>query len=243
MDIPALTPGNSRRQVAVSIYADIDGFTAYVADNIEENAENVVRVLHVLRAELERVLTTEFKGRRIRFIGDCVHGLICEGTAATTEVQDTISEATRLAGAFRSSFDLAIEKLEKKKYFSGKMGLAIGFDYGPMTVTRLGVKGSRVRCSVSRGVLSSEDEQVRCDGTETAIGRSAYDEASGAVKKVFGSKRKVANFDYLEATEALADSGDKAANSARAIGTVATTPAIARAQEQIVRPYCGVKRA
>ena len=50
MDIPALTPGNSRRQEAVSIYADIDGFTAYVADNIEENAENVVRVLHVLRA-------------------------------------------------------------------------------------------------------------------------------------------------------------------------------------------------
>lgn len=83
MDIPSLTPGNSRRQEAVSIYADIDGFTAYVADNINQNAENVVRVLHVLRAELERVLTTEFKGRRIRFIGDCVHGLICEGTAAT----------------------------------------------------------------------------------------------------------------------------------------------------------------
>ncbi len=243
MDIPALTPGNSRRQEAVSIYADIDGFTAYVADNIENNAENVVRVLHVLRAELERVLTTEFKGRRIRFIGDCIHGLICEGTAATTEVQDTISEATRLAGAFRSSFDLSIEKLEKKKYFSGKMGLAIGFDYGPMTVTRLGLKGSRVRCSVSRGVLSSEDEQVRCKGTETAIGQSAYDEASDAVKKVFGNKRIVANLDYFEATEALADNGDKAANSARSAGTVAGTPAIAKAQEQVVRPYCRVKGA
>ena len=123
------------------------------------------------------------------------------------------------------------------------MGLAIGFDYGPMTVTRLGTKGSRVRCSVSRGVFSSEDEQVRCDGTETAIGQSAYDEASDAVKKAFGSKRIVANFDYLEATEALADSGDKAAKSARSIGTVAATPAIARAQEQVVRPYCGVKGA
>lgn len=243
MDIPALTPGNSRRQEAVSIYADIDGFTAYVANSIDQNPENVVRVLHVLRAELERVLSAEFKGRRIRFIGDCVHGLICEGTAATTEVQETISEATRLAGALRSSFDLVIEKLEKKKYFSGKLGLAIGFDYGPMTVTRLGVKGSRVRCSVSRGVLSSENEQIRCNGTETAIGQSAYDKASDAVRQVFGSKRIVANFDYLEATEALADSGDKAAKSARLAGTAAITPAIVRAQEQAVRPYCGVKRA
>lgn len=112
-----------------------------------------------------------------------------------------------------------------------------------MTVTRLGVKGSRVRCSVSRGVLSSENEQVRCNGTETAIGQSAYDEASEAVKKVFGSKRMVTNLDYFEATEALADSGDKAANSARSAGTVASTPAIAKAQEQVIRPYSLIKGA
>nr|WP_255697606.1 adenylate/guanylate cyclase domain-containing protein [Pseudacidovorax sp. NFM-22] len=243
MDIASLTPANSRRQEAVSIYADIDGFTKYVAENIEANAENVVRVLHVLRAELERVLTTEFKGRRIRFIGDCIHGLICEGTAAATAVHDTISEATRLAGAFRSSFDLAIEKLEKENYFSGTLGLAVGFDYGPMTVTRLGVKGSRVRCSVSRGVLASEAEQVRCNGTETAIGKNAYNEASTAVRKLFGSTRKIANFDYLEATEALADEGEKSAGVARSVGLVVSTPAIAKAQEQVVRPYCESRRA
>ena len=243
MDIASLTPGNSRRQEAVSIYADIDGFTAYVADNIESNAEDVVRVLHVLRAELERVLTTEFEGRRVRFIGDCVHGLICEGTAAITDIQETISEATRLAGGFRSSFDLALELLKEKGYFSGELGLAIGFEYGPMTVTRLGIKGTRVRCSVSRGVLASEDEQVRCNGSETAIGQSAYDEASDPVKKIFGSKRKAANLDYLEVTEALADSGDKSASSARALGTPARTPAIARAQEKVVRPYCGTTEA
>mgnify|MGYP000729955513 FL=1 len=112
-----------------------------------------------------------------------------------------------------------------------------------MTVTRLGVKGTRVRCSVSRGVLASEDEQVRCNGSETAIGQSAYDEASDPVKKIFGSKRKAANLDYLEVTEALADSGDKSASSARALGTPARTPAIARAQEKVVRPYCGTTEA
>ena len=34
LNISVLTPKNSRRQEAVSIYADIDGFTAYVAKHI-----------------------------------------------------------------------------------------------------------------------------------------------------------------------------------------------------------------
>lgn len=50
MDITALTPGNSRRQEAVSVYADIDGFTAFVGNHIEDDAEDVVRVFHVIRA-------------------------------------------------------------------------------------------------------------------------------------------------------------------------------------------------
>ena len=50
------------------------------------------------------------------------------------------------------------------------LGLQIGFEYGPMNVTRLGMKGELVRCSVSRGVLTAEKEQGRCRGNETAIG-------------------------------------------------------------------------
>ncbi|OLL29338.1 hypothetical protein BTH42_22885 [Burkholderia sp. SRS-W-2-2016] len=30
------------------------------------------------------------KGRRVRFIGDCIHGLICEGTAQTTDEIATV---------------------------------------------------------------------------------------------------------------------------------------------------------
>ena len=51
LDISVLTPKNSRRQEAVSIYADIDGFTAYVAKHIDSNPEDVVRTLHVIRAD------------------------------------------------------------------------------------------------------------------------------------------------------------------------------------------------
>lgn len=53
-----------------------------------------------------------------------------------------------------------------------------------MTVTRLGMQGDRLRCSVSRGVLASEAEQCRYSGTESAIGQSAYDGGTSALRKL-----------------------------------------------------------
>ena len=236
MEIASLTPANSKRQEMISLYADIDGFTAYVAKHIDDNAEDIVRTLHVLRAELERVVTADFKGRRVRFIGDCVHSLSCDGTAYTTNEEASVSESTRLAGALRSSFTLGIDRLRAKGYKTGDLGLAIGFDFGPIAITRLGKKGDRIRCTVGRKVLESESRQCDCLGTETAIGQAAYDAGSDAVKKLFGQKRKVANMDYVEAIEALADNGDESAKQARAEVYVGA-PAIIRADLREVRPH------
>ncbi|CAN7145581.1 transcriptional regulator [Paraburkholderia hospita] len=236
IDIVKLTPKNSRRQESISIYADIDGFTRYVSDHIDDNTGDVVRVLHVVRAELERVLTSDFKGRRVRFIGDCIHGLICEGTAQTTDEKATVGNATLLAGALRSSFDLALEKLIDAGYETGNLGLSIGFEYGPMTLTRLGIHGDRVRCSVSRGVLASEAQQMRCNGVETALGLEAYEVASDAVRKLFGSTRKRKNLDYNEAVEALADKGDDTGEAAKR-AAYTSTPAAPRPAERSVRPH------
>jgi class 3 adenylate cyclase len=95
---------------AVSVYADIDGFTKFVAEHIGQNAEHVVKCFHVIRSELDRTLSSDFDGRRIRFIGDCIHGLLMEGTAYSTDKEETVSTATLCAAALRSSFNLAIER-------------------------------------------------------------------------------------------------------------------------------------
>ncbi|WP_241974765.1 adenylate/guanylate cyclase domain-containing protein [Paraburkholderia sp. BL17N1] len=210
MDIPSLTPANSRRQEAISIYADIDGFTNYVNRHIDDRPEDVVKALHVIRAELERVLTSDFDGRRIRFIGDCIHGLLCEGTAQTTDIEETIRSGTLCAGALRSSFDLALEKLGDNGVDTEGLGLAIGFEYGFMAVSRLGIKGGRVRCAVSRGVLASEREQMGCTGVQTAIGQAAYDNAPDEIKKLFGSNRKKSDLDYDAANAGQAEQTQKA---------------------------------
>lgn len=237
MDIAALTPGNSRRQEAISLYADLDGFTSYVDRHIDDSAEDVVRALHVIRSEMDCVLSADFDGRRIRFIGDCVHGLMCEGTAHTTDESASVSDATLCVGALRSSFKVALEKLSHAGVDTDGLGLQIGFDLGQIATTRLGMQGDRVRCSVGRAVRSSEREQMRCGDAETAIGRAAYDAGTEAVRKLFGTSRKIADLDYNEAVEALADEGDESARASKAEAFVGAAPAVIRSSTVEVKPH------
>lgn len=237
LDISALTPGNSRRFEGVSTYADLDNFTRYVSDNIGDDPEDVVRVLHVLRAELDRVMMSDFEGHKIRFIGDCLHGLSFDGTSRTTDDEASISDAVLCAGALRSSFNLAIEMLTDEGIDIATLGLQIGLEFGPMALTRLGMQGDRLRCAVSRGVLRSEEEQSRCGERETAIGPKAYDAGTQAVRDLFGVGRKIKDLDYDTAVDALAEEGDTTAKAARGAAFVAAAPAVARAAQTSVKPY------
>lgn len=236
MDIASLTPANSRRQELISLYADLDGFTAYVDRNIDNNAEDVVRVLHVLRSELDHVLSADFEGRRVRFIGDCLHGLMCEGTAHATDEGASVSDATLCSGALHSSVQLALEKLGDQGIDTEGLGLQVGFELGPVTTTRLGAHGDRVRCSLGRSVRKSESEQGRCAGGETALGSLAYGAASEAVRTLFGSRRR-ANFDYNEAVESLSDEGDETARAAKSANFIGASPAIIKSATVAIKPH------
>lgn len=216
LDFETLSPQNSRRQNAISLYADLDGFTAFIAAHVadDDGAKDVVRVLHVLRSEMDAVLHADFRGRKVRFVGDCIHGVIVEGTAQTTDEEDSLRTAVLCSGALRSSFELALETLEAEGLAVDGLGLAIGFEFGPIALTRLGIKGGMVRCAVGRGVLASEREQQRCSGSETAIGRVAYDGAT-LPATLFGASRKRGGLDYDAAVAALKDADARVAKAAR----------------------------
>lgn len=230
LEFDDLSPKNSRRQDAASVYADLDKFTAYVGSNIatDDQAKHVVRALHVFRSELDAVLHEDFKGRKVRFIGDCVHGLLVEGTAQTTDAEETISNMTLCASAMRSSFKIALERL-KANGTTADLGLAIGFEYGPMNATRLGIKGGLVRCSVSRGVIASEDEQRDCSGRQTKIGTIAYGDASDAVKAIFGDTRIATDLTYDRAVDEMSAKHDKVARAIKAAASSLLQPTSAAA--------------
>lgn len=229
LDLEKLTPGNSRRQESTSIYADIDNFTRYVADRIDDDDEaaDVVRTLHVLRGELDSVLYDDFAGKKIRFIGDCIHGVLIEGTALTTDDSETAKNALLCAAAMRSSFNLAMAELEAEGVDAGDLGLAIGLEHGITSVTRLGIKGERTRCCISRSVLASEDEQLRCGGRQTAIGPELYEYAPAALQTLFGTARRRSDFDYAAAQEALTPKAN--AQKSSSAGSILLKPATATA--------------
>ena len=99
------------------------------------------------------------------------------------------------------------------------------------------MKGSLLRCATGRAVLTSEDEQRRCDGMETAIGPSAYKAGSDAVRKLFADGRKTASLDYAAAVDELAASGDRVAKAVQVEHYAAAAPAIVPELAQPFRPH------
>lgn len=186
-------PSKAIRMELASLFADVDGFTAYIDTAIAAGTiAQAVANLHVLRAEMGAVIRDDFGGRKVRYIGDCIHGLVAEGTRFDTNPTKTMKTAVEAAAGLRSSFDLCRDMLTG---IDG-LGLAIGIDYGATPICRLGLGGeASVRAAASRATCVSEAEQRRCTGNETALGENAYRQSPANVREAFGTERVLQNFD------------------------------------------------
>ncbi len=202
IDFRELSPSKSIRMPLASIFADLDGFTSYVDRSISlGNIAEMVANLHVIRGELAACLKEDFSGRKIRFIGDCLHGLVAEGTRHNTDEAETARTAVRTAAGLRSSFELCQRHLVGVQ----ELGLAIGVELGATPITRLGIRGDRsVRCAASATVSASEGLQSECRGNETALGPRALAAAPYSIKKLFGGNGKAAGLDFEAVEEHMA---------------------------------------
>lgn len=190
-----LMPSNSVRMTMVSVFGDLDGYTKYVDGAMSDFGRlgNAVRNLHVIRGEMANVVHDDFEGRKVRFIGDCIHGILSAGEDTEVNEKEAVRQAIHCAGGLRSSFELCKDQLPE----ANQLGLAIGIELGDTPVTRLGIRGERsVRVASSVSTSSSEDEQKRCDGVQTAIGSIAYSACSQSARALFNDQRKVANLDF-----------------------------------------------
>lgn len=184
-------PSNAIRMELASLFADIDNFTAYIDSAIETGkiAEAVAN-LHVIRAEMGAVLRDDFAGRKVRYIGDCVHGLLAEGSKTETCAINTMKKVVDAAAGLRSSFELCCEMLPGINC----LGLAIGIDYGTTPICRLGLRGdASVRAAASRATCVSESEQRLCSGIETRLGESAFRNSPASIREAFGDGRVLQN--------------------------------------------------
>lgn len=169
LDLDQLSPANTARMDCATIRADVDGFTNFVARSVSTRAgqEGAVRALHLIRYELRNILN-DFGGKKIRYIGDCVDGLVADGTS-TTDAKATVARALTIAGAMHDVFKLVADF----EPVARSLGLQVGLDFGPVSLTRLGVKGSRDVTAAGQAVLGAEAGQTRCLPGETAVGDGA----------------------------------------------------------------------
>lgn len=208
LDFDELTPNNSKRQELISIYADISGFTKYIREHIDTDSHNLVKIFHVIKAELDRVFESVYEGKRVRFIGDCIHGLIFNGTSKTTDEEKSVYDATYLVSSIRSSFELTKKILSDSGFDVEDLGLTIGFELGNIAISGLGLKGERVVSTLGRAILNSEYEQHRCINNQTAIGAKAYTKADYYIKEIFKDNRVCSNLTVDKLDTLLADAGE-----------------------------------
>lgn len=219
-------PAQSRRIDSVTAFADLSGFTAYVARNIRTNPASVVQALHVIRSELHAVLHADFGGLKVRFIGDCIHGVLAEGER-DTDMQTSITTAVLAAGGMRSSFKLAQTLVPGLRELDG---IAIGVDAGPIALTRLGMKGDLNRCGFGRSAYDAEEIQQSCSGRETGLGEQAFRRSSKPVQEIFTANRRRLDLTYDMAVELLKMKGDAAGRVAAEAGLANASPAVIRAE-------------
>jgi class 3 adenylate cyclase len=183
-----LTPANSIRMGMASIFADIDGFTNFVDQSIQGGSEQIreaVKIVHVIREELNAVLKEDFGGKRVRFIGDCIHGCVAEGERAD-DAAKSVRQAVLCATGMRSSFDLCLKAVQS----AAAIDLAVGIEYGQTPMTRLGQRGEdSIRCAASRATIEAERTQQAIEHGGIRLGAVASSVADPAVRKNFSSGR------------------------------------------------------
>jgi hypothetical protein len=188
-----LSPANSVRMGMTSLFADIDGFTAYVDTAISGGSaliKSAVTTVHVIREELNDVLQSDFGGKRVRFIGDCIHGCLAAGESAD-DPSKAIDDIAMCAAAMRSSFDLCLRLVQP----SAGLDLAIGIEYGPVPMTRLGTRGDdSVRCAAARAVVLAERIQQSIEGGGVRMGPAALSMARPVVRKHFGEAARIIGY-------------------------------------------------
>ena len=211
-----LSPSRSLRLPLASIFADLSGYTAYIDSAVRlGGVADAVRALYVLRAEFQNVVEKDFGGRKVRFIGDCIHALLADGAAATAEPRHSVASAVQAAAALHASFGICQSLLPDTR----RLGLAIGLEHGATPITRLGIRGVRsVRVASSVACCQSEKEQKALPTNGVRVGPRAFELMPASLRPLF---------DRYGSTDVL-DYDDVSASSGKVFAATATPAAVVR---------------
>lgn len=183
VDISTLTEKNSKRFEAVSIFADVDGFTKYVSKALKEDdfksAKEVIRLLNAIRTETHQVLHDE-GCVVIQHRGDCAIA-IKNTPAGNDSIQKRHKKAVNAAISLHSSMEVLNEHYSDYS----DLNFAIGLASDQIVVTRLGKQGQRENVIFGDSVVKAEDLQQASKGADSRITEDLYSDLDDSVRSEF----------------------------------------------------------
>jgi len=180
IDLDALSITNNKRVKAASLFADVDGFTRYIAAaTTVEQKQSALRVLHAIRKEMAAVVKHDFDGLRIQYQGDRVQAFF---HMPKNDPGAIVAKAIDAGVGLQSSMQHTLKECLPE---IGDLQLAVGIDFGLTLVSRLGTRGQRDRICVGSAVERAAACQERCHGSEIGITSPVYILLEEAVQRQF----------------------------------------------------------
>ncbi|HEU5384056.1 MAG TPA: adenylate/guanylate cyclase domain-containing protein, partial [Ktedonobacteraceae bacterium] len=181
-DLKDLSIFNNRRVFAASLFADISGFTRYIA-KAEKNGTQAqaLRVLHAIREEMACIVRQDFSGFRVQFQGDRVQALFIG------KEQKVAQRALQAAIGLQSSMEGPIKECLPQ---ASSLHLAIGIDLGWTLVSRLGVRKYRDPICIGAAVERAAVFEEASEGGQIAISRRLYQALPMDLRRHFKRNKK-----------------------------------------------------
>jgi|GEM_PF-2223674 len=171
IDFETLSHCNVKRLDSISVYADLDGFTAYMdALKTIDDVKQMVRVFHAIRSEFEEVLTCDFDGIKVQQRGDCILGNVHVPSNDGDE-SDRTQETADCSVALMSSMKALNDYFGHGYQFD----LQIGVASGKVFFARIGKHGERTPITIGHSVDRAESLQQMAEKNDIRLCPKTFD--------------------------------------------------------------------
>jgi class 3 adenylate cyclase len=180
IDFDTLSIYTNKHILSASLFADVTGFTHYVASaTTDEAKEEALAAFHVIRSEFTRVATHDMNAVRVQFQGDRMQALV---HLPKGDGKAIAQKATDLAIWLQSAMEMVVRKV-----VPGTTGLhiAVGVDMGEVVATRLGQRGHRDRIVLGTSVLAAAANEERTTAKQVGISKLIYEQLSDDLREYF----------------------------------------------------------
>lgn len=179
IDLDKLGLANVKKVQAASLFIDVDGFTAYVADAEDgDDLDEAVRAWHVLRSEMRDVAVTDFDAARIQYAGDRMQAIVY---LPVDDAAAVALKAVKIAAGINGSFHHTLPQVVG----DAALPVAIGIAHGTTLVSRLGEHGDPDVIAVGAPVEEAVAIQLRLDGDRIGIPRNLRDQLPDYLQSAF----------------------------------------------------------